>query len=349
MGCALPRSVSSDDTESRIGRDMSSELPVRQIPWIGSERGRRLAAWIGRWEPMVLLALMPALVFSTPGRSPWLIALPLLWICHFVAYRHFVPATPLDWPILLLMGALLINLFATPSILQSLPKITNLLFGICLYYALVGWARTERRQRGLLLGLAAVGGLLVLTVLLVRWTVGPKIPALAPTREVLQQIPRPLSLPGAETGVNANEIGGVLVMFVPLGAMLALDAAAGATRSWLRIAFCLLVFACTLAVTIVSQSRAAMLGILVGLLSLPAWRHRWGRIVLVATLILLIGLALTGQLEPLLQGSGLFAASTEFDTLNGRLLVWRRALYFLAQAPLTGIGLNQFRLATPGF
>ena len=66
-------------------------------------------------------------------------------------------------------------------------------------------------------------------------------------------------------------------------------------------------------------------------------------------LLILAGLAAAGQLEPLLVQSGLIRDTPAIGTLNGRLLIWQRAGYFLAQAPFTGIGLNQFRLAVPAF
>jgi putative inorganic carbon (hco3(-)) transporter len=296
------------------------------------------------------MALMPALVFVTPERSLTLLALPLLWLCHHVADGHFVPRTPLNIPILLLMGTVLINMFITPDITQSLSKISNLLFGIVLYFGLVRWATTARRRQWLLLGTAGIGVLLLIVALFATsWTRSQKIPVMAPTQDVMSQVPRRLDLPGAERGVNPNEVGGVLVMFVPFSAMLVLHEAGHPKRPWLRIVLFLLAFACTLIGTLVTQSRSAMLGLLFGLLSLSAWNRWWGRVIFIATLMLFGWLAWTGQLEPLLQAGGLVAPMTEFDTLNGRVQIWQRALYFIAQAPLTGIGLNHFRVALPAF
>ena len=331
----------------RDGHLFSASTP-RSSPQRGP--GFRLAAWICRWEPLFLLALMPALVFVMPERSLFLLALPLLLLCHRVADGRFVPRTPLNIPILLLLGTVLINVFITPDIIQSLPKISNLLFGIALYFGLVRWATTARRRRWLLFATAVIAMLLLIVALFATsWTRSPKIPAMAPTRDALSQVPQRLNLPGAEHGVNPNEVGGVLVMFVPFTAMLVIQEAGHPRRSWLRIALYVLAFACTLMATLVTQSRSAMLGLLFGLLSLSAWNRWWGRVVFVATIMLFAWLAWTGQLEPLLQASGLVAPMTEFDTLNGRVQVWQRALYFIAQAPLTGIGLNHFRVAVPAF
>ena len=312
--------------------------------------GSRLAIWICRWEPFFLMALMPVLLFLTPERSLFLLALPLLWLCHRVADGHFVPPTPLNIPILLLMGTVLINVFITPDITQSLSKICNLLFGIALYFGLVRWATTARRRQWLLFGTIMIGILLMIVALYAtNWTRSQKIPVMAPTRDAMSQVPRRLDLPGAEGGVNPNEVGGVLVMFVPFTAMLVIREAGHPRRSWLRITLYLPAFSCTLIAVLITQSRSAMLGLLFGLLSLSAWNRWWGRVVLVATMVLFAWLVWTGQLEPLLEAGGLVAPMTEFDTLGGRLQVWQRALYFIAQAPLTGIGLNHFRVAVPAF
>ncbi len=304
---------------------------------------------IGRWEPLLLVALAPAFLFITPRLVIVLLALPLLWLCRRLATGRWASPTPLNAPLLILLLALLVNVWITPNLADSLPKIAGLLYGVTLYYALIEWAATERRRAALLLGSGLLGLGLAGITLLAPWTVSAKIAALQPTRALLASIPRPLALPGATEGINTNQIAGVISLFAPFCARLAWDATRRRPRAWLSAGLHGLTSVLAIALIILSQSRLGIAGLLIGLLSLGAWRRWFWRIALVTLIVATLTLAATDRLEPLLRASGLFDPATSFDSLNGRLHVWQRAVYFLAQAPFTGIGLNQFRAATPAF
>ena len=58
--------------------------------------GRAVA--ISEW--LVLFLILPLVLFPSPSRSLALLVIPLLWVSRRSAHGHFVPATPLDWPLL---------------------------------------------------------------------------------------------------------------------------------------------------------------------------------------------------------------------------------------------------------
>src|SRR5438046_522040 len=70
-----------------------------------------LAEWITRGQLVWLAILSPFLLFPD-RRWAWLaLAVPGLWIVRYMARGRFLPSTPLDWPIALLMAMVAISLF----------------------------------------------------------------------------------------------------------------------------------------------------------------------------------------------------------------------------------------------
>ena len=125
-----------------------------------------------------------------------------------------VRRTPLDWSLLLLTVMVLVSLWATFSIAFSLPKIAGLVFGLGLFYAVVArgrWAGMTAVFLALGAGVAGVG------LLGTRWTT--KIPLLS---TITARLPADLiRLPGAENGLQPNEVAGVLVWVAPVAIGLA--------------------------------------------------------------------------------------------------------------------------------
>jgi hypothetical protein len=100
--------------------------------------------WVVRRELLWLALLAPFFLFPDRRWALVLAALPTLWIARRIARGRFLPRTPLDWPIALLVVMVLVSLFATFSVEYSLGKVLGLLFGVALYYALVEWADTDQ-------------------------------------------------------------------------------------------------------------------------------------------------------------------------------------------------------------
>lgn len=319
----------------------------------------RLCRAIVAYEWVFLFAILPLLLFPNPARSPLLLLIPLLWLLRKLGHARVVPSTPLDWPILLLLVALLLSLYATFDMVFSFAKIAGLLMGVALFYATV--ATAGRSVRHLLLGvvlLIACGwGIVAFGLLAARWTT--KLPLLS---SVIARLPqRLLTLQGAEQGINPNEIAGVLLWVAPLAILIFL---VGAVRlrwlsrrlPWWQLAPALLfvgVSALVLGGTLVlTQSRSGLLGFgvafifMMGVLILQA-RRKWLMLLLGLVVIAAPVIFVTARGEDV---SGFLFEQANFDdaagalnSLDGRLEIWSRALYGIQDFPITGLGMNNFR------
>jgi putative inorganic carbon (HCO3(-)) transporter len=321
-----------------------------------------VALVLSRYEWLFLLVVAPLLLFPSPARTPALLAIPTLWICRRVALGHLVPRTPLDAPLVLMTLMVLVSLYATFDIAFSLPKITGMLLGLAVYYAVVE-AAADRRSWVLALGgfmLAGVG-VAALGLLGTRWN--PKFAIFAPILRWLP--PRITGLPGAAEGFHPNEVAGALLWVAPLACMLAAMAPLGArsiARSLGRVRGALLL--CTLMLTaaflvtvlILTQSRG---GWIAAALVLPACvlvllRGRWR---LAATILLIggvvtaaawVALARPDALDLLIIGPQQDPGpGMSLETLSGRFEVWSRAIYGIQDFPFTGMGMNAFRRVVP--
>jgi putative inorganic carbon (HCO3(-)) transporter len=102
------------------------------------------------------------------------------------------------------------------------------------------------------------------------------------------------------------------------------------------------------AVLVLTQSRGAWIGAVVGLGAMAWLRWRWARWLLVgAGLLLVLGLVTVGPQEALqtVFPSATPAAGTMLSTVNleVRVELWNRALYAIQDFPFTGCGLGAFR------
>ncbi|MGB8252243.1 MAG: hypothetical protein WCF08_03445, partial [Anaerolineaceae bacterium] len=106
----------------------------------------------------------PFLLFPTPKRSLVMLVIPGLWLLTWLEYRWnpnkdlrstksedpgrqpVLPYTPLNIVLLLLAVMVLVSLWATYDIATSLPKISGMVLGFGVYFAMV---REGGRPRGL--------------------------------------------------------------------------------------------------------------------------------------------------------------------------------------------------------
>jgi putative inorganic carbon (HCO3(-)) transporter len=206
-----------------------------------------------------------------------------------------------------------------------------------------------RTRRDLIVALAALAG-----AGLVIWGLGLLGMRLPPLQPLTQRLPAALvSLPGAEQGINPNQLAGALMLLLPL----LLACAAGAWQAGRRALSALLFLAAlpalvTLALT---QSRAGWIGFAAGGLAFVlalVWLRSGPRLrralkiavppAVVATFVL--GAILLPQLLSGGESGGAIAASGDAAlTLDARVEIWSRALYALQDFPFTGVGLGAFR------
>jgi putative inorganic carbon (HCO3(-)) transporter len=319
----------------------------------------RLQGATPRWGWLLLLALAPLFLFISPATSPVLLVVPALLALLWTKSEQVVAnRTPLDWALLLLAVMVLVSLWATFSILFSLPKIAGLVFGLGLFYAAVacgraapgGWVDVAVVYLALGVGVAAVG------LLGTRWSA--KIPVLT---AIAARLPADLiTLPGAENGLQPNEVAGVLVWVVPVAIGLAValwlnfDAhvrAHGGPAATAAVVSATLVALVTGGVLVLTQSRSALFGLALALLAMLLLAGR--RVRRVALALLFVGLlavvALYGQQLKALYDYAVYDTATTSDPgrffagMNQRVEIWSRAVYGIEDFALTGMGLNTFR------
>ncbi len=332
-----------------------------------SPRPRGLKRWAGL-AGAVLLA--PGLLLIRPGWS-WLLAgVPLVlllqaWAEDWGPFRlRLLPLTPLNLPLLLLVGMLLASLWASPDLATSLPKIAGLLLGILLFFTSLRYTQTRAAWNAALLAFCAAGtGAALLGLVGTRWfTI-----KLTGLNELTGQLPQWVQgLPGAEAGIHPNILAGTLLWVLP--------AAGFAALAWLRnpgwflppsathrpgwISALALGGASLLmgGVLLLAQSRSAYLaaglaGTWLVLALFPARRRAPVAALVVLALVgvlLWVGLpGLEGLLAGLLDSELVGEGALSTVTFAQRLEIWSRAQWAIRDAPVSGLGMDIFRLALP--
>ncbi len=302
----------------------------------------------------------PFLLFPDGYKVLILLVLPLLWLFRWRITGHIISRSPLDWSVLLMLLMILISLWATPDLSFSIGKIAGLLFGIVLYYQLLDLGETKTDVQLLIMLFVFVGiGLAIISALGMKQLT--KFPLLTPLIDKLPSLFQNIS--GAEGGFSTNQIGGVLIFFVPLQLMLLV--------SWLKtkgslflqkndaklenwnikkfsVAFFMgVAIFITLGVLLLTQSRGALGGLLIGLIAILAIKTNWGRILAVIGTIVLVIILSSGVGDELISSSGVQTTAVGTIHLDGRIEIWSRAVYGLADFPFTGMGMNMFRRVMP--
>jgi putative inorganic carbon (HCO3(-)) transporter len=317
----------------------------------------RVQAAAQRWGWLLLLALAPFFLFMGPATSPVLLVVPALLAVLWIKRPATLNRTPLDWALLLMAVMVLVSLWATFSIAFSLPKIAGLVFGLGLFYAAVA---AGRAARGGWLALAAVylalgAGVAAIGLLGTSWS--SKFPLLA---AVTARLPSALvSLPGAENGLQPNEVAGVLVWVTPVALALALalwlhfdalvQAYGGPTTTAAVVSVTLMALGSG-GVLALTQSRSALFGLALALLAMGLLASRRVRWITLTLLVvgLLGGVAFFGQRIKVLydeSGNGGMASEPAQDllSLDQRVDIWSKAVYGIEDFALTGMGMNTFR------
>jgi len=307
----------------------------------------RITGWLSAGELVILLLAGPLFLFFRPSFAPVLLLLPLLWLARRHSRGRFIPRTPVDWSVLGLMTMAFFSIFVTPDFFFSFRKVIGLVYGAAVFYAIVEWGQ----QRQTIQPTAAlVGGLgcgaAVLALLGTEWVV--KLPALD---LIVSQMPAVIrGMPGAEAGFNPNQVSGTLIMFLPVQAAMLWYAASearvrGGRYVWL--ALCIgLVLALTSSVVLIAQSRAGWAALLIGLLGMCAIEFRRFRPLL--ALLFTISIVVVAILWPI--GASAWLAQQVWTVSPGetswaaRVELWSRGLWTIADFPLTGTGMNIFRL-----
>ena len=307
-------------------------------------------------EPLLVMALAPALLFPTPSRMLVLVAVPLLWSCGRRSSGHYIPLTPMNGALAVLALMVGVSMFVTFDIVFSLGKIAGVILGLLLYWSIARWLTTAKRLKiAVALFVLAGAGLAIIGFFGMPMPTSNvyKYPALG---NIARQFPNVLGgLPGAEDGFNPNPVSGSLVLFVPLQVALL---ATGASR-WLlptpkrrwpavlltMLQLCLL--ALTSGTVILMQSRGAWTAVVVAAGAFLLWYRWWSRAAVAVATIGLLAFAISRgptdwrQLAAQVGGTELAGSAT------ARAGLWARAISVIGESPVTGIGMHTFRRTLP--
>ena len=304
--------------------------------------------------------LLAAPVLLVPSARPVLtvgalVGLVAVWLVRLLR-RDPVPMTPLNgamlvWLIMVGVGA---GVTAFPELM--LPKATGILLAVSVWMYLARLGARSVSPWTMAFGLGALGfGVAGLGVLMTDWPA--KVPFLS---TVLAHLPPVLlRVPGTpDAGVHANELAGAVAPFVPLALSLILSRPAGnyprSATSWLARVL-IGVGLLSLALTVLSQSRSAWIGVLggsAGVAALWAWLSPSRRLALalrVALLIGLVGVVGVGLwlgpdgMQRILDEPGQMQALGGLGTVGFRLAIWRWAAVAVSDFAFTGCGLGAFR------
>lgn len=289
---------------------------------------------------VVLLAIAPVLIFDA-WMPRWAVAgallvIPFLWLLRWVGGGSLTRATPLDWPVLVVLVMVLVGIWAAADVARSLPEVYRILLGVALYYAVVNTVvETRQFQLALVVLLLAVAVIGLAALFSTQWGAGKfALPVVGSLYERLPTLVRPFWNPA---GFNPNIVGGSLAILLPIAVASLLGG-----QSWtIRVlgAASVLIGGVVL---LLSQSRGGLAGFALALLAMGVAYSR--KFLLVVVVIVSVGVAVILMAGPLHVSQVLLAGGTgsAVGSLEGRLELWSRALYMVQDFPFSGVGLGMF-------
>jgi O-antigen ligase len=291
------------------------------------------AAWL---FGLAVLLLLPALLFSSfvPEWMPpvALVGLGVIFLLRTIATGRLTGQMSIDWPLLVLLLLLPLNLWISSDPAITLPRIYAFVANLALF-----WAVAAQRDMPWLhwSGWLLLGTGLVLSGVLLLGTsyIGSKLPFV--DQDIYQTLPqtwRPFWNPA---GFNPNLSGGLLVLFWPPAVLLLWYG-----KSWQQRDVAKLVAVVLGIALILTQSRGALLGAGVAFLVISVLLSRYWLWFWLAVLFLIgWGIYYAGSeiiVDPLTGSADIFKNSS----LQSRQVLREQAFDLMLAAPLTGVGLG---------
>ena len=298
----------------------------------------RLAQQIVAIELPILLAIAPALLFPTPRRLLVLIVVPFLWLSARRAGYRPLPRTPLDSALWLMIVMVGVSLWVTVDVRFSLGKVSGVVLGMLLFWAVTRWLTSSRRLQAVAGALLLTGGGLAVVGLL------------GGSASNLLWLSR--WIPGIKESFNGNAVAGCLVLIVPLQVALL----AGGPQYWFSpesrhrwASFCCTFIQAsflilTAATILTTQSRGALLGLAFAAAAFSYWYSRHTRFLTTSVGITIVVLAMVfHDFVPSDLGTPPPSGRGLAYSISLRLYLWSAALELIVARPLTGVGMNVFR------
>jgi putative inorganic carbon (HCO3(-)) transporter len=305
----------------------------------------RLSEWILDRELFALAPLGLLVLFPHPAGMSCFLLLPGLWALRRWRRGYFLHSTPFNLPLLVFFAALLFIPWISPDVRLSLAKLYGLLFGLGVFFATLNLCRSNPEGIEKATCIFAACGMLVALVGILGTDWREKLPLFEGVANALPTVLQ--GLPGAEGGIHPNELGGVLILFVPLALTMALREQLWRGRSSLgrRLAWGAAAIL-TSGVAILTQSRSALVGLAAGLALLLALSGQYGRLAVAICLLLAMAGGMLFLTQPGIGERELADATTPPMgnlAIERRVEIWSRASYGLRDFLISGIGLGMFR------
>lgn len=306
---------------------------------------KKLANWLLLLEPLLIGIVVFAFWFPNRERSLFLLLLVPVLLARLIAERRPWSATPLN-PLLIVFFVLgVINIEVARADPTTGPFtfgyyiLGRPLMGVALYFGLVGAARRAGHMNGV------VSATIALALLMMVLGLGSSqwISKSDQLRPIIDLLPTLRGFPGADRGFNVNEIAGGMSYLLPFVAAIGIYRwQFGGTRLWVTTAFLGLLLALFL-----GQSRLALFGIIfaLGLLIFLLIRQRHWRYVALLALIAFTVLEIMVLQNVFGRPDALESRQARDEmSLRTRLLFWESARDMVVDYPLTGIGMNLYRV-----
>jgi putative inorganic carbon (HCO3(-)) transporter len=283
--------------------------------------------WTELW--IVFTAVLAGMIWT-----PALVAAPLIvalfTLLRLVVEKRLPGPTPADLAILCLILLLPINYLMAAIPERTTSALFRLLGGIGLYFAVVNWCWTINRLRWLIAitGVASLG-LILLSPFAVNW-ISYKL--LFIPHSLYERFSLLITDP-----INPNILAGTMIAIFPL--ILAILLFAFNKLTWIERFLYPLILIGASGALLLSQSRGALLALLVALLVLFLLRSAW------FWSLPLLGLAAIAT-AAILWGLNNFQAHIVdliyIGGLSQRTDIWYRAIFMIQDFPLTGVGIGNF-------
>ncbi len=283
---------------------------------------------------LIIVLPLPILLFSAHLPN-WIPALAVglllaIFLLRGMANGRLLGFTPADFPLVILLALIPLNLWATPDISITLPRIYALIANIAIFWAVA--AQHESRWLPFSAWALLAAGLVIggFTLLGTNFT-DFQLPFI--NQAVHKAIPtlwRPFWNPA---GMNPNLSGGLLALFWPPAFIFLIKGPGWPVRLAGGITMAFLT-----AMLLLAQSRGAALGILTAVIILTILLNwRWLMFWIISAAIAFFALP---QLFPSFAFANLLndGAAGDVVTLAARLEIWSRTLYMIQDFPFTGVG-----------
>jgi O-antigen ligase len=309
---------------------------------------------------LLVFLITPLLIFPNLNKLLTFVAIGLLfglWVLGWAMVKlPILPATPLS-PALLLWGAMvIIGVLVTADPELTFPKATGLLLGFAYWrYIVISLKSRQLLSLGIIFFLIIGLAMMFVGTVSTDWRL--KVPLLSNLLSLLP--PQLIRLPGAPAeGTHANELGGTILIFLPL-LLVVLTGWQAIRKTPLLIIGLLGMSLSASLLLLLTQSRSAWIGGIGGLsVLLLSWfiflpRSRFRTVArfsaALVSVFLLFMLVRTdwNQVIQFWQSPPRDTAVGTLTTLNFRRQLWLSAYDVIQDTPYTGTGLGSFRRVVP--